>query len=67
MDILRNTIFEQNKQLLQQISKDFYPDMKEEQNEFLYKYNKENFTYMRPINRDINNFNEKRLKKIKKT
>ena len=37
-----------------------------EQEEFIYKYNKKNFTYMQPVKRELNNFNEKRLKKILK-
>ena len=66
MDLLREVIYEQNKDLLRKIANDFYPNMIDEQQEFIYKYNKKNFTYMQPVKRDLNNFNEKRLKKILK-
>ena len=66
MDLFREVIFEQNKDLLRKIAEDFYSDMKTEQIEFIYKYNKKNFTYMQPVKRELNNFNEKRLKKILK-
>ena len=66
MDILKELIFNQNKELLKNISNDFYPDMKEEQNNFINKYNKKNFTYLRPVKRDLNNAYEKRLNKIMK-
>jgi len=66
MDILREAIYEQNNKLLKQVSEDFYPKMIDEQNGFIYKYNKKNFTYMQPINKDISNMNNKRLKKILK-
>ena len=66
MDLLREVIFEQNKELLIKIAGDFYPNMIDEQQEFIYKYNKKNFTYMQPVKRELNNFNEKRLKKVLK-
>ncbi len=49
MDILKELIFNQNKELLKNISNDFYPDMEEEQIEFIKKYNKKNFAYLRPV------------------
>ena len=64
MDILREAIFEQNNKLLKQISEDFYPDMEKEQTQFLYDYNKKNFTYMQKVTKDIKFINEKRLRKI---
>tara|TARA_B110000858_G_C17558074_1_gene361198 strand:+ start:139 stop:339 length:201 start_codon:yes stop_codon:yes gene_type:complete len=64
MDILREVIFEQNNKLLKQISEDFYPDMEKEQTQFIYDYNKKNFTYMLKVTKDIKPFNEKRLRKI---
>ena len=66
MDILKELIFNQNKELLKNISEDFYPDMKEEQTEFIKNYNKKNFAYLRPVKRDLNNVYEKRLNKIMK-
>ena len=66
MDILKELIFNQNKELLKNVSEDFYPDMKEEQTEFINKYNKKNFAYLRPVKRDLNNVYEKRLNKIMK-
>ena len=64
MDILREAIFEQNNKLLKQISEDFYPDMEKEQTQFIYDYNKKNFTYMQKVSKDIKLINEKRLRKI---
>ena len=66
MDILKELIFNQNTDLLKRLADDFYPDMKEEQSEFINKYNKKNFTYLRPVKRDLNNAYEKRLNKIMK-
>jgi len=66
MDFIRETLYKQNNTLLKQIAKDFYPNMLPEQEKFIYKYNKKNFTYMQPVKRDLTNFNEKRLNKILK-
>ena len=40
--------------------------MTEEQNEFINKFNKKNFTYMLPVQKDMTIDNEKRLRKILK-
>ena len=64
MDILREAIFEQNNKLLKQISEEFYPSSKKEQAQFIYDYNKKNFTYMQKVTKDIKFINEKRLRKI---
>ena len=66
MDLLREVIFEQNKDLLRKIAEDFYSDMKTEQTEFIYKYNKKNFTYMQPVKKDLDKINEKKINKILK-
>ena len=66
MDLLREVIFEQNKELLIKIAGDFYPNMIDEQQEFIYKYNKKNFTYMQPVKKDLTIYNQKRLNKILK-
>ena len=66
MDFIRETLYKQNNTLLKQIAEDFYPNMLPEQEEFIYKYNKKNFTYMQPVKRDLTILNEKRLKKILK-
>ena len=64
MDLLREVIYEQNKDLLRKIANDFYPNMIDEQQEFIYKYNKKNFTYMQPVKKDLTIYNQKRLNKI---
>ena len=66
MDLFREVIFEQNKDLLRKIAEDFYSDMKTEQIEFIYKYNKKNFTYMQPVKKDLYKINEKKINKILK-
>tara|TARA_B100000902_G_C26780755_1_gene654944 strand:- start:118 stop:318 length:201 start_codon:yes stop_codon:yes gene_type:complete len=66
MDLLREVIYEQNKDLLRKIANDFYPNMIDEQQEFIYKYNKKNFTYMQPVKKDLTIYNQKRLNKILK-
>ena len=66
MDILKELIFNQNKELLKNVSDNFYPDMEEEQNEFIKNYNKKNFAYLRPVKRDLTNVNNKRIDKIMK-
>ena len=66
MDFIREAMFEQNKDLLMKIADDFYPKMIEEQKDFIYKYNKKNFTYMQPVKKDLTIYNQKRLNKILK-
>ena len=66
MDFIREAMFEQNKDLLMKIADDFYPKMIEEQKDFIYKYNKKNFTYMQPVKKDLTFYNQKRLNKILK-
>ena len=66
MDLLREVIYEQNKDLLRKIANNFYPNMIDEQQEFIYKYNKKNFTYMQPVKKDLTIYNQKRLNKILK-
>jgi len=66
MDLIRDVIYKQNNDLLKQIADDFYPKMTEEQNEFINKFNKKNFTYMLPVQKDMIIYNEKRLRKILK-
>ena len=63
MDLLREIIYEQNKNLLKEISKSFSLNENEEKN-FIDKYNKKNFTYIRPVNKEMNDTHEKRLKRI---
>ena len=63
MDLLREIIFEQNKYILKEISKGYSFDNDEEK-EFIDKYNKKNFTYLRPVNKEMNDTHEKRLKRI---
>ena len=64
MEFIRETLYKQNNTLLKQIAEDFYPNMLPEQEDFIYKYNKKNFTYMQPVKKDLTILNEKRLKKI---
>ena len=66
MDFIRETLYKQNNTLLKQIAEDFYPNMLREQEEFIYKYNKKNFTYMQPVKKDLTIYNQKRLNKILK-
>ena len=66
MDLIRETLYKQNNTLLKQIAEDFYPNMLPEQEEFIYKYNKKNFTYMQPVKKDLTILNQKRLNKILK-
>tara|TARA_B100000900_G_C20601898_1_gene726032 strand:+ start:9616 stop:9816 length:201 start_codon:yes stop_codon:yes gene_type:complete len=66
MDFIRETLYKQNNTLLKQIAEDFYPNMLPEQEDFIYKYNKKNFTYMQPVKKDLTILNGKRLKKILK-
>ena len=63
MDLLREIIFEQNKNLLNEVSKGYSLNENEEK-EFIHKYNKKNFTYIRPVNKEMNDTHEKRLKRI---
>ena len=63
MDLLREIIFEQNKHILKDISK-FLSLNENEEKEFIDKYNKKNFTYIRPVNKEMNDTHEKRLKRI---
>ena len=63
MDLLREIIFEQNKHILKDISKSLSLNENEEK-EFIDKYNKKNFTYIRPVNKEMNDTHEKRLKRI---
>lgn len=64
MDLFRESLYKQNNELLRKITQDFFPKMKEEQIEFIYKYNKKNFTYMPPSTRELININEKKVKRV---
>jgi len=66
MDILRALIYEEDKTLLKKMSFDFYPEMNEEQHDFIKKYHKKNFTYMNYVFKDIEPLSKKRLSKILK-
>ena len=66
MDVIRKLIEEQNKDLLNIIAEDFFPDMEKEQEEFIYNFHKKNFSYMKKVMKDVKPINEKRLKKILK-
>ena len=66
MDIIRKLVEEQNSLLLTIMAEDFFPKMKEEKEEFMYKYHKQNFSYMKIVSKDVKSLNEKRIKKILK-
>ena len=66
MDIIRKLVEEQNSLLLTRMAEDFFPKMKEEKEEFMYKYHKQNFSYMKIVSKDVKSLNEKRIKKILK-
>ena len=66
MDIIRKLVEEQNSLLLTIIAEDFFPKMKEEKEEFMNKYHKQNFSYMKIVSKDVKSLNEKRMKKILK-
>jgi hypothetical protein len=48
------------------MAEDFLPKMKEEKEEFMNKYHKQNFSYMKIVSKDVKSLNEKRIKKILK-
>ena len=66
MDVIRKLVEEQNSLLLTIMAEDFFPKMKEEKEEFMYKYHKQNFSYMKTVSKDVKSLNEKRIKKILK-
>jgi hypothetical protein len=66
MDLLRSALYEQNCELLKNISEDFFPKMIDEQYEFIEKYNKINYTFLLPNNRDPKPSYEKRIIKLSK-
>ena len=51
MDILREVIYEQNKELLERIANDKYNDECDKE-EFMNKYLKKNFTYLNVVKKD---------------
>jgi hypothetical protein len=66
MDVIRKLVKEQNSILLTIMAEDFFPKMKDEKEDFMNKYHKENFSYMKTVSKDVKSFNEKRMKKILK-
>ena len=67
MDTFKKVIYEQNKQFLDIISKDFCDDNDEnKKKEFIENYHKVNFAYMIPTHNDVQNLYKKRVKKIMK-
>ena len=63
MDILREVIYEQNKELLERIANDKYNDECDKE-EFMNKYLKKNFTYLNVVKQDPTPKYEKKMKKI---
>tara|TARA_B100000686_G_C16790814_1_gene978572 strand:- start:2809 stop:3006 length:198 start_codon:yes stop_codon:yes gene_type:complete len=51
MDTLRSIIYDQNKDLLERIADDKYIDEKDKNN-FVKKYHKKNFTFLKVTKRD---------------
>jgi len=52
MDIIRDIIYEQNYDLLQKIANDKFND-DQQKIDFIKKYHKKNFSYMKPITKNI--------------
>ena len=52
MDILRDIIYQQNYDLLQKIGNDKFND-DQQKKDFIQKYHKKNFSYMKPITKNI--------------
>jgi hypothetical protein len=52
MDIIRDIIYEQNHDLLQKIANDKFND-DQQKIDFIKKYHKKNFSYMKPITKNI--------------
>ena len=50
--IIKEYIYEQNLELLQKISDDKYDDDKQKE-EFIKKYHKKNFSYFKPVTKDV--------------
>jgi hypothetical protein len=52
MDIIRDIIYEQNYDLLQKIANDKFND-DQQKIDFIKKYHKKHFSYMKPITKNI--------------
>ena len=52
MDIIRDIIYQQNHDLLQKIANDKFND-DQQKIDFIKKYHKKNFSYMKPITKNI--------------
>ena len=50
--IIKGYIYEQNHELLQRIANDKYVDDKDK-DDFIKKYHKKNFSYFKPVTKDI--------------
>ena len=50
--IIKEYIYEQNHDLLQRIANDKYVDDKDK-DEFIKKYHKKNFSYFKPVTKDV--------------
>ena len=50
--IIKEYIYEQNHELLQRIANDKYVDDKDK-GDFIKKYHKKNFSYFKPVTKDI--------------
>lgn len=60
MDILRDVMYEQNKELLTRIANDKYNDGADKE-EFMNKYLKKNFTHLNVVRKDTTHKNIKKL------
>ena len=60
MDILRDVIYEQNKDLLERIANDMDIEQEDKEN-FIKKYHKKNFTSLKVVKRDTTSKYVKKL------
>ena len=63
MDILKDVIYEQNKELLTRIANDKY-NHEDEKDKFMKKYLKKNFTHMKVVRNDPTPKYEKSMRRL---
>ena len=63
MDILKDVIYEQNKELLTRIANDKY-NHEDEKDKFMKKYLKKNFTHINVVRKDPTPKYEKSMKRL---
>ena len=62
MDTFKKVVYDDHKRILDLIADDLYGDSEEAKQEFIDKYHKKNYSYLKPSVDDVKMFHKKRIK-----